>query len=396
MKQISRREFLAAGMTGAALLCFPGPSAGFDLWGTKTRRASGPSDITGSVFKNSAPETPWKWSVEAFDYVKHADRSVTCAICPHECRLLPGDRGLCRSRVNIDGVLYSLVYGNPCSINVDPVEKKPLFHFLPRTTAFSIAGAGCNFRCLNCQNWEISQATPETLRHYELFPDGVVQSAGQAGAASIAYTYSEAVTFFEYMYDTARLARQQGIKSLLISNGYISKNPLSALCDVIDGANINLKSFDDALYRKLNGGRLAPVLDTLETLHRRGVHLEVTHLVVPGYTDEESLFRRMCAWIVEALGPDHPLHLLRFFPQYRLNRLAPTPVEVLTRFRNLAMAAGIRYVYVGNVPDHEGVHTRCPNCNRVLIFRHGYNVTQPGIKNGRCAACGTAIPGVWV
>jgi len=395
MKQITRREFLAAGMTSAVLLCFPGPSAGFDLWGKKTRWAAGPADITGSVFKNSAPKNPWKWSVEAFDYIKHADRSVTCAICPHGCRLLPGDRGLCRSRVNIDGVLYSLVYGNPCSINVDPVEKKPLFHFLPQTTAFSIAGAGCNFRCLNCQNWEISQAAPEALRHYELFPDGVVQAVGQSGAASIAYTYSEAITFFEYMYDTARLARKQGIKSLLISNGYISRNPLSALCDVIDGANINLKSFDDALYRKLNGGRLAPVLDTLETLHRQGVHLEVTHLVVPGYTDDTALFRRMCAWILEALGPDHPLHLLRFFPQYRLNRLAPTPVETLTRFRNLARCAGIRYVYVGNVPDHEGVHTRCHNCNHMLIFRRGYNVTLPGMENGRCAACGTAIPGVW-
>ena len=284
--------------------------------------AAGPADIRGHVFKGDAPQKLWKWSHEGFLYTKLDNKLVMCGICPNRCLLSPGDRSVCRSKVNMDGVLYSLTYGNPCSVNVDPIEKKPLFHFKPRSKAFSIATTGCNFRCLNCQNWEISQAKPHEVRHHELFPADVIQGAQRTGCASIAYTYSEAVTFFEYMIDTARLAREEGIANLWISNGYINRKPLEELCSVLDAANINLKTFSDAIYRKLNGGRLQPVLNTFKTLHEQKIHFEMTNLVVPGYADDAEMVKQMCQWILTTLGPDYPLHFLRFFSPIQTRPLA--------------------------------------------------------------------------
>ncbi|MBW1848330.1 MAG: AmmeMemoRadiSam system radical SAM enzyme [Deltaproteobacteria bacterium] len=306
-----------------------------------------------------------------------------------------GDRSVCRSKVNIDGTLYSLAYGNPCSANVDPIEKKPLFHFKPRSKAFSLATAGCNFRCLNCQNWEISQAKPEELRNIELFPKDAVDVAIQSESESIAYTYSEAITFFEYMIDIARIARQNKIYNLLISNGYINKKPLLELCKVLDAANINLKSYDDAIYRKLNGGRLKPVLNTLKVLHEQEIHFEITTLVVPGYIDDPDMLKQMCGWILDNLGPNYPLHFTRFTPRYKLNRLPSTPVSTLARFRKLAIKEGIRYVYVGNVPLHKGANTYCHNCSELLIERHGYYIPVFNMKGDRCKFCNTVIPGRW-
>jgi pyruvate formate lyase activating enzyme len=390
MAKVNRRHFLrtsAACLAGAAAppLC------------TVTRAAAGTSggDIQGSVFRKDAPRTPGKWSKEAYLYRKLEENTLVCGICPNQCELNPGDRGICRSKVNIDGVLYSLAYGNPCAVNVDPIEKKPLYHFHPRITAFSIAAAGCNFRCLNCQNYEISQAKPHEVRNVELFPPEVIREAQRAGAAAVAYTYSEPITFFEYMMETARLARGEGLANLLISNGYINCGPLLDLCKVLDAANINLKAYDDGVYRRLNGGRLAPVLATFKTLHEQGVHFEMTNLVVPGYVDDEEAVGRMCGWILEALGQDHPLHFLRFFPRYKLDRLPPTPVSTLERFRELALKAGIRYVYIGNVPGHEGNHTYCHNCNKLLIRRDGYIIPVYELEGERCRHCGTRIPGVW-
>ena len=295
----------------------------------------------------------------------------------------------------MDGTLYSLVYGNPCSVNVDPVEKKPLFHFLPRSKTFSIATAGCNFRCLNCQNWEISQAKPHEVRNYELFPQDVVNEALRSESFSVAYTYSEPITFFEYMIDTARLASDNGLNNLLISNGYINREPLLALCKVLDGANINLKSLSDAIYRKLNGGRLEPVLNTFRTMHDQGVHFEMTNLVVPGYTDDADMVKRMCQWILTQLGPDYPLHFLRFFPKYKLDRLPPTPLSTLIRFRELAMSEGIRYVYVGNVSFPEGNNTYCHHCKKLIVERIGYFIPNVHMEKNRCKYCKTVIPGRW-
>jgi pyruvate formate lyase activating enzyme len=259
-------------------------------------------------------------------------------------------------------------------VHVDPIEKKPLNHFYPATPIFSVATTGCNFRCLNCQNWEISQRKPEEVRYYELFPPDVVLAAKKANAPSIAYTYSEAITYYEYMYDTSKLAREAGLKNVLVSNGYINKKPLLELSKYLDGANINLKSYDNRIYLALNGGTLWPVLNAFKTLHQEGVWFEMTTLVV---------------------GPDYPLHFLRFFPQYKLTRLPSTPIETLEQFRDLALKEGIHYVYLGNVPGHEGCHTYCHNCGRILIERKGYFLGQFNMEKGRCKFCNTEIPGRW-
>ncbi len=391
MPLLNRREFItcSAVLLGGALPC----QAFWPLSGGQN--AGSGADIRGHIFRGDAPEKPWKWSHEGFRYRKLGKGRVICGVCPHHCELRPGDRSVCRSKVNIGGTLYSLAYGNPCAVHVDPIEKKPLFHFRPRTTAFSIATTGCNLRCLNCQNWEISQARPREVRHRELFPAQVVAAARESGCPSIAYTYSEPITFIEYMADTARLAKEAGIYNLMISAGYINRKPLLALCRLIDAANINLKSFSDAIYRRLNGARLKPVLNTFRTLNEQGVHFEMTNLVVPGYVDDPDMVKRMCAWILENLGPDHPLHFLRFFPRYKLDRLPPTPVSTLTRFRKIAMDAGIRYVYVGNVPGHEGNNTYCHHCGKLLIERRGFFIPTWHLKGDRCGFCGTPIPGVW-
>jgi len=387
---VDRRMFLK-GCAGCAAGVFGMLAGSFAL---ETDAAAG-GDIRGKVFKGDAPETLWRWSREAAHYARLEEGRVRCRLCPHHCHLSPDDRSVCRSRVNKGGILYSLSYGNPCSVNLDPIEKKPLYHFLPRSTAFSIAGAECNLRCLKCQNWEISQVRPHEVRHFDLFPGKAVAQAVASGAASIAYTYSEPTSYYEYMRDTAIRAREKGLYNLLISAGYINRPPLVELARWIDAANINLKSFSDDIYRRLNGARLQPVLNTLETLHAAGVHLEITHLVVPGYVDLPDLFQRMCQWILERLGPDHPLHLLRFFPRYRLDRLAPTPVATLERFRELALSAGLRYVYLGNVPGHPGNHTYCHHCGNRVVERRGYRIPDYHLENGRCRYCDTRIPGVW-
>jgi pyruvate formate lyase activating enzyme len=393
MKTVSRRKFLAYSVLSLAGNILP-VAAICALPGKK--QESGPENISGNTFKNDAPDQLWKWSREADYYMTLPGDAVMCGICPNGCVLYKGDRSICRSRVNINGKLYTLAYGNPCSVNTDPIEKKPLFHFKPTSMALSIATTGCNFRCLNCQNWQISQAKPEDVRFNELFPKQVIETALEKKAASIAYTYSEATTFYEYMIDTARLAKIKGISNLWISNGYINPEPLSALCEVLDAANVNLKSFDNGTYQKLNGGTLEPVLNTFKTLHERGVHFEMTTLVVPGYVDDSKMIKKMCQWIVSNLGPDHPLHFLRFFPQYKLDRLPPTPVSVLTNFREIAMATGIRYVYVGNVPGHEGNHTYCHQCGKLLIERNGYHIPTNNIENNKCRFCKSTIPGRWI
>ena len=390
MEKITRRQFLYC---SAAFLSAPLPAQAF--FSAKRNGRSGAVDIRGKVFKGDAPQTLWKWSREGHHYKKLSNGKVVCSICPNRCILAEGDRSVCRSKVNVDGKLYSLTYGNPCAANIDPIEKKPLFHFKPKSKAFSIATAGCNFRCLNCQNYEISQAKPREVRTIELFPRDVVKETQRAGAECIAYTYSEPITFYEYMIDTARIAKENNIYNLFISNGYINQKPLVELCEVLDGANVNIKSLSDNIYRKLNGGRLQPVLNTFKTMHEQGVHFEMTNLVVPGYVDDDDMVKEMCQWILTNLGPDYPLHFLRFFPRYKLNRIPPTPVSTLERLRNLAIQEGIRYVYLGNVPNHEGTHTYCHNCRKLLIKRQGYFIPQYNLVGNQCKYCDTVIPGVW-
>jgi pyruvate formate lyase activating enzyme len=331
---------------------------------------------------------------EAYFYKALGDGKVQCGTCPHECIILPDHRGRCRTKVNLTGRLFTISYANPCVMHVDPVEKKPLQHFYPGTKAFSLAVAGCNFRCLNCQNWEISQTSPDKTRNGDLPPDKAVSMAASYGCKSIAYTYSEATTFYEYMVDISAKAKEAGIKNIWVSNAYISQPALNRLCDVIDAASVNLKAFSDEIYWDLNGGHLAPVLETFKTLHRRGIWMEIINLVVPTYTDDLEMIKRMCGWIVENLGTEYPLHFSRFHPQYKLVHLPPTPVEFLRKAKQVALEEGLHYVYVGNVPGL-GDKTICPGCKQTVVQRRGYTLLANHVKAGKCGFCGTRISGRW-
>lgn len=379
-KGISRRRFLGC-LLAAGACVFP--------LSTLSATEAGPS-----VLRNDAPQKPWKWAKEAHHY-NSKNGVVFCNTCPHLCELSPGDRGICRSKVNIGGKLISLAYGNPAAVHMDPIEKKPLFHFYPGESILSVGLAGCNFRCLNCQNWQISQMKPEELEFVELFPEDLVKKALEYKVGFLAYTYSEPISFYEYVYDTSVLAHRNFIKTALISNGYINPTPLRLLAKHIDAANINLKSFSEDIYKRLNGGALQPVLETLKILSETGVWLEITTLIVPTYVDDMEMIKRMCGWVLKELGPDHPHHFLRFFPQYKLKRLPPTPLETLEQAREIAIKEGIKYVYIGNVPGHSATNTFCHNCNELLIERKGYNVRIVGLEQGRCKKCKTLIPGRW-
>jgi len=414
----SRRRFLKVGVCGLAGIAAAGGAAYY----LRRRIESLPP---AEVFKGDAPQgefwNAWRargWVTEARHYLK-LGRNVQCKMCPNQCLLEPEDRSHCRTRVNKDGTLYTLAYGNPCAMHVDPIEKKPLFHFLPGTTAFSLATAGCVYRCLNCQNWDISQAKPEetknpngepqrldvealeTLRRVDpermsLFPEDVVALAEHVKSPSIAYTYSEPIAWYEYMFDTASRAKAKNVKNLWITCGSIQEEPLVELCRVIDAANVNLKGFDPEVYRKLNSGSLEPILNTLKTLKREGVWLEVTNLVVPTYTDDPEMIRRMCDWLVANLGPDYPLHFSRFHPEHKLTHLPPTPVDILLQARDLARACGLHYVYIGNVRGVDDAETtHCPGCRKAVIERTGFYVRATRLQDGRCASCGTPIAGVW-
>ncbi|MBD3419752.1 MAG: AmmeMemoRadiSam system radical SAM enzyme [Chitinivibrionales bacterium] len=336
----------------------------------------------------------WKWSKKA-GHFKKMDRIVQCQLCPNGCRLHRNGRGTCRVRVNKNDVLYSLVYGNPAAIHIDPIEKKPLYHFYPGTDSFSLGFAGCNLSCLNCQNWELSQKKPEELQNYSCFPHQAVETAMQKKCRSIAYTYNEPSVVFEFMHDTARLAHLKQLKNVWVTNGYINREPLLELCECIDGANVDLKSFSDDVYRKLNFGRLQPVLDTLKTLHEQNVWFEITTLIVPAYTDDSAMIRDMCAWIVDTIGGDHPIHFSRFGPHYKLKHLPPTPPSKLLEARDIARSAGINYVYIGNYRTGDGGTTFCPGCRAKVIERIGYVITGMNLKGGACGACGHKIAGRW-
>lgn len=322
-------------------------------------------------------------------------KKVKCLLCPRECELTDGHRGDCRARMNIGGQLKTLVYGKPCAVHVDPIEKKPLFHYLPGTGSFSIATAGCNLHCMYCQNWEISQREPENTRNISLSPQEVVDGAVAAKCRTIAYTYSEPVIFFEYTSDTARLAHKKGLSNIWVTAAYINPEPLKEAITFVDAANIDLKGITDKFYRTMSKGTLKPVLDAIVTMKREGVWVELTNLVVPTYNDTEEDFSRLCGWIVDNVGKDVPVHFSRFWPMYQLKNLPPTPEETLTRARNIAMSKGIHYAYVGNIPGHKGNNTYCPACKKIIIDRRGYSILEYNIAGGKCKFCSHPIPGRW-
>ncbi len=328
-------------------------------------------------------------------FQEETPRGVMCLICPNECVLKEGEVSQCNNRIVRNSKLYTMAFGNPCSVNIDPMEKKPLYHFLPGSRAYSIATAGCNLACLNCQNWTISQTRPDRTRNYDLMPERVVEEALKNNCRSIAYTYSEPVSFYEYVYETSLLARKAGVKNVLKSNGYVNPEPLRKLCTVADAANIDLKSFRESTYLKLSGGKLQPVLEALKIYRDSGVWLEITNLIIPSWTDKPEEIAAMCKWLGENGFKDTPIHFSRFYPVYKLEQLPPTPVELLKNAAKIAAGEGLRYVYTGNVPGNELADTFCPECGSMLISREGYRIVFNNITKGKCNKCGKEIRGVW-
>ncbi|HVP58502.1 MAG TPA: AmmeMemoRadiSam system radical SAM enzyme [bacterium] len=333
---------------------------------------------------------------EAMFYEKLPDKRTGCVLCPRKCVVEDGGRGYCRARENVGGKYYTIVYGRVCTYHVDPIEKKPLFHFLPGTSAFSLATVGCNLECKFCQNWEISQERPENLPATDMPPAKVVENTLQLKMPTIAYTYTEPTTFYEYMLDTARLGRQQNLKSVMISAGYINPDPLAGLAPALDAIKIDLKGFTPDFYANVCGVTLRPVLDTIAMVKKSGTWLEVVHLVVPTLSDNEKEIDAMCKWMHDNVGDEVPLHFTRFYPMYKLANLPPTPVSSVERAREIALARGLKYVYVGNVPaQHPGESTYCPKCGKMVIERAGYTILSNRIHSGKCQYCHTPIAGVW-
>ncbi len=380
--QPTRRDLLRLGVAcGAAATLGRGASAvAQDVAGTDA--LEGP-ELDGVVRK------------EAMFWEKLAEDQVKCVLCPRECVVADVERGYCGVRENQGGQYQTLVYGALCSANIDPIEKKPLFHYLPGTKAFSIATAGCNIECKFCQNWQISQFRPEQVKSRAITCDRLIDACRKRKIPTIAYTYSEPVIFYEYMHDAARLGRERGVGSVMISNGYIQEKPLRQLCQHLTGVKIDFKAFSEKFYAETCVGELKPVLATLEILKDIGIWFELVVLIIPTLNDSADEIRRMSKWIMDHLGPDVPIHFTRFHPTYRITNLPRTPVSTLERSRQIAMDAGIRYVYAGNVPNHPGENTYCHNCQHELISRMGFRVASNAIRDGQCPKCRTKIPGVW-
>jgi pyruvate formate lyase activating enzyme len=350
----------------------------------------------GEAFPSSLDNTSLSNLTEARYYEKLPNRKIKCVLCPRECIIDDQETGYCGVRENHGGTYYTLVYGRPCSVNNDPIEKKPLFHFLPGTSALSIATVGCNVLCKFCQNWQISQARPDQVQSHDLLPDAIARYAKNYGARSIAYTYTEPVIFTEYMYDCAQAGHQLNVKSVMISNGYIQSQPMKDLCQVLDAVKIDLKAFTQKFYKEMVSGELQPVLDTLALLIKEGMWTEIVYLIIPTLNDDPKELKQMCDWIAKELGPNVPIHFSRFHPQYRLKNLPPTPGKTLETARKIALDSGLNYVYIGNIPGHEGENTYCPGCKKMIIQRMGYQIIKQNLKtSGNCEFCGHKIAGVW-
>lgn len=372
--KISRRNFLGLLGSGGCLLLSGGMA----------------SDLMSSPAQKITHQTEARW------YEKQPYKKIVCKLCPRECNIDDHERGYCGVRENWDGIYYTLVHSKPCTYHVDPIEKKPLFHFLPGTEALSIATVGCNVDCKFCQNWQISQVRPEQVKNFDLPPKKIAELAIDTGAPSIAYTYSEPVIFAEYMYDTAVAGNERDIKSVMISNGYIQEKPMRELASVLSAVKIDLKAFTEKYYQEIVDGELKPVLDTLVLLKKLGIWTEIVYLVVPTLNDSENEFTKLSRWIKNNLGVDIPIHFTRFYPQYKMQNLPPTPVKTLETARQIALSEGIQFVYIGNIPGHEGENTYCPGCKKVLIERQGFYINDNKIKLGKCPHCGREIPGIWM
>ena len=332
---------------------------------------------------------------EAFGYEKVLPDKVSCYLCAHRCLIKEGKRGICGVRENRAGALYSLVYGKAIACHIDPIEKKPLFHFLPGSTSLSVATAGCNFRCSFCQNWQISQTSkgsPE-IPGEEISPKELVRAAKKNGCQSISYTYTEPTIFFEYAYDTSKLAKAEGLFNNFVTNGFMTKEALETISPYLDAANVDLKSARNDFYKKLCGASLEPVLDSIRLMKELSIWVEVTTLIVPGQNDSEEELKEIAGFIASC-GQDIPWHISRFHPDYKMTNSHSTPISTIKKAREIGLAAGLRYVYPGNIPGEEGESTFCYRCGQKLIARYGFAILENRLKEGGCSECGIKIDGV--
>jgi len=327
-------------------------------------------------------------------YYKTVKGNIQCVLCPRDCIIKENNIGFCGVRKNIKNKLYSLVYAQPVSVAIDPIEKKPLYHFLPGSRSFSIGTVGCNLRCKHCQNWEISQAKPGQYPSSTLEPEEIVEKAIKNNCKSISYTYNEPTVFYEYALDTAKLAKKRGIKNVIVSNGFINEEPLIEWCKYMDAANIDLKG-NDSFYRKVTTAWLEPVQNTLNLLKEKKVWFEITNLIIPTLNDSLRDIEIMCKWIKENLGISYPLHFTAFYPCYQLSSLPPAPADMLVKAKNIAGKMGFEYAYIGNVLADKDSNTYCQKCRKLLIERSYFDVYQKNIKNGKCSFCGERIAGIW-
>jgi len=326
---------------------------------------------------------------------KKDGQEVQCLLCPRECVIPDGKRGFCRNRENRGGTLYTLVYGKPAVVDIGPIEKAPLYHFIPGHFRLCITCTSCNLRCKHCQNWHLSQKSFEELNHYSYSPSEIVRQAKKQGLNSISFTYTEPTVYYEYLYDISVLAKEAGMKTSIVSNGHINREPLLKLLRVLDAVKIDLKGFSEEFYEKICSASMKPVLESLQTIKKENVWLEVVNLVIPTLNDDPKMINDMCRWIKENLGVDTPLHFTRFHPDYKLTHLSPTPLSTLDQAYDIAKKNSLRYVYVGNVPGHAHNSTHCPFCNRKIIHRINFDVLKMNMVDGKCGLCGVFVPGRW-
>jgi pyruvate formate lyase activating enzyme len=344
---------------------------------------------------SGAPDSDAQFTREAKFYEKLGYKKIKCKLCPRECVIDDRERGYCGARENRGGIYYTLVHSRVVTAHVDPIEKKPFFHFCPGGMAFSVATAGCNVNCKMCQNWDISQVRPEQAPSNYLPPKRLAEMARESNCAAIAYTYSEPVIFYEYVVDAAEAGRAAGIKSAVVTGGFIQQDPLKELCRRVDAIKVDLKAFSEKFYKEVVNGEMKPVLDGLVTMRKLGMWTEIVYLVIPTLNDSDAEFKALARWVKSELGPDVPVHFSRFHPEYLLKNLPPTPLNTLERAKAACDAEGLHYVYLGNVPGHPAENTYCPKCKRAVVERTGFMVHGMHLENSKCKYCRQAIPGVW-
>ena len=369
--------------------------AGLCPWPVVTALAEDAASKSGPRAKPGISSDDNRFVREAMFYEPLGNGDVRCLLCPRQCEVSDGERGECGVRENRNGRYHTLVFGRAVAFHNDPIEKKPFYHFRPGTMVLSAATAGCNIHCKFCQNWQISQFRPEEVDSQFLPPEKITLTAIENHIPNVAFTYAEPTIFYEYMFETARLAKNYGLNPVVVSNGFISPDAVKKLAPHLAAYKVDLKGFTEDYYRDVCSARLAPVLETLKILAGTGVWLEIVNLVLPTLNDHEKDVRAMARWIRENIGPDTPLHFTRFYPMYKMQNLPPTPVSTLENMHQWATEEGLRYVYVGNVPGHPSGNTICPGCKQVLIRRTGMWDVEVMIKDGRCPSCGKEIPGVW-